>query len=167
VAKQRYEKKFRFQRNSEFTYEKKRTNLTTDETLNADDEVVRDIFRNRYIIPLDFDVISNHMPLSSHLQIISELKINETEYVLNYWMEKNSSADFIMNNICLEFKKVKDENLLREITRGLTVGVSYLYDHVQHYTKYEVKKKNDLINVDRPYILTGLTFVIIVKNSTV
>jgi len=67
---------------------KKRTNLTTDETLNADDELVRDIFRNRYIIPLNFDVISNHMPLSSHLQIIFELKINETEYVLNYWTEK-------------------------------------------------------------------------------
>jgi len=55
-----------------------------------------------------------------------------------------------MNNICLEFKTAKDENLIREITRGLTVGVSYLYDHVQHYTKYEVKKKNDL---------TGLTFL--------
>jgi len=68
-----------------------------------------------------------------------------------------------MNNICLEFKTVKDKNLRSEITRDLTVGVSYLYDHVQHYTKYEVKKKNDLINVDRPYILTGLTFVIIVK----
>ena len=101
------------------------------------------------------------MPLSSHLPIIFELKINETEYLQNYWTEKNSSADFIMNNICLEFKTVKDENLLSEITRGLTVGVSYLYDHVQHYTKYEVKKKNDLINVERPYILTGLTFIIL------
>jgi len=103
--------------------------------LNVDDEVVRDIFKNRYIIPLDFDVISNHMPLSEHLQIIFELKINTKEYVLNYLPENNSSADFIMNNICIEFETVKNENLLREITRGLTVGVSYLFDHVHHYKK--------------------------------
>ena len=54
----------------------KRTNLTHDVTLDADDEVAIDIFKNRYIIPLDFDVISNHMPLSEHLQIIFELMIN-------------------------------------------------------------------------------------------
>ena len=126
----------------------RRTNLTSDVTLDVDDEVARDIFKNRYIIPLDFDVISNHMPLSEHLQIIFELKINTKEYVLNYLPEKHSSADFIMNNICLEFETVKDENLLREITRGLTGGVSYLFDHVHHYKKYELKKKDDLINVD-------------------
>jgi len=40
-------------------------------------EVVRDILKNRYIIPLDFVVISNHMPLLSHLQIIFELTINK------------------------------------------------------------------------------------------
>ena len=55
-----------------------------------------------------------------------------------------------MNNICLEFETVKGENLLREITRGLTGGISYLFDHVHHYQKYELKKKDDLIiiNVD-------------------
>ena len=43
---------------------------------------------------------------------------------------------------------MKDENLLREITRGLTGGISYFFDHVHHYKKYELKKKDDLINVD-------------------
>jgi len=117
------------------------------QTLNVDDEVVRDIFKNRYIIPLGFDVISNHMPLSSHLQIIFELKINKNRVRAKLQDGKNSSTDFIMNNMRLEFETVKDENLLREITRGLTVGVSYLFAHV-HYKKYKVKKKDELINVN-------------------
>jgi len=53
-----------------------------------------------------------------------------------------------MSNIRLEFETVKNENLLREITHGLTVGVSYLFDHVHHYKKYKAKKKDELINVD-------------------
>ena len=88
------------------------------------------------------------MPLSEHvLQIIFELKINTKEYVLNYETGKHSSVYFIMNNICLEFETVKDENLLREITRGLTGGISYLFDHVHRYKKYELKRKNDLVAV--------------------
>jgi len=79
------------------------------------------------------------MPLSKHLEIIFELKINTKECVLSYAPENNSSADFIMNNKCLKFETVKDENLLTEITRGLTRGVSYFFDHVYHYKKLSLK----------------------------
>ena len=63
-----------------------------------------------------------------------------------------------MNNICVEFETVKNENLLREITRGLAVGVSYLFNHVHHYKKYELNKKENLINIDTR-LLKGILLI--------
>jgi len=125
-------------------FRRTRTNLTTDMQLHQEDEVLRNIFKNRYILPLDFELLSDHMPLSSGMHVVFELTINKKENVLNY-IENNTDADFTMENIRLEYETIEDELLRREIDSALTSGTSYLFDHVHHYKRDIVQKDFDRI----------------------
>ena len=127
---------------------KTRTGLTTDVTHESEDQVINDIFKNRYSIPLDFEVISQHMPLSSGLHVVFELTINAKEYVLNYETKDSTSADFNMSNLRLEYETIEDESLQRQVNDALTSGVSYLFDHIHHYKRELVQKDDDRIFVE-------------------
>jgi len=120
---------------------KTRTNITiTDVAPDTISQTLKDIFKNRYILKLDFDLISDHMPLSSALNIIFELTISNKDDVLNYLSE--TTTDFTMNNIRLEYETIENDELLQKENNSLAFGTSYLFDHVQHF-KREIVKKND------------------------
>ena len=123
---------------------KTRTNIiATDVAPDTQSQTLKDIFKNRYILPLDFDVISHHMPLSSALHVIFELTINNKENVLNYLTGTNS--DFTMNNLRLEYETIDNADLVQEVDKSLAFGASYLFDHVQHFKREIVHKKDDRI----------------------
>ena len=117
-------------------------------TISAAGDVtsVRDVYGKRYILPLDFELIESHQPVSPKQDISFELTINTKEYVLKY--KKADTADFTMKNICLEYDSIRDDILSKEIDRALDVGVPYLFDHVQHYQCQEVKKSDTLVNIE-------------------
>ena len=127
-----------------FYLRKTRTNLiNTDVAPDVPSQTLKDIFKNRYILPLDFDLISDHMPLSSALHIIFELTISGKDDVLNY--HTGTTTDFTMNNLRLEYETIENDELLQEINNSLAYGVSYLFDHVQHFKREIVKEKDDRI----------------------
>jgi len=68
---------------------------------------MRNTFGTRYKLPVNFDIISNHMPMSGELlesKITFELTVASPKNVLNY---EGKEPTFQMNNICLEFETIK------------------------------------------------------------
>ena len=108
----------------------------------------RSIFGKRYKIPLKFELIDDHMPLPTYSMVQNvtfELTINTKDYVLKY--AKADTADFRMNNICLQYETIRDDVIKQEIERVLDAGTAFLFDHVHHYKREEVSKKDTFLNV--------------------
>ena len=110
---------------------------------------IREIFGKRYRIPLKFEVLDDHIPLPTYsmTQDVSfELTINKKEYVLKY--SKAETADFTMKNLRLQYETIRDDALKQEIERLLDVGTTFLFDHIHHYKREEIPKKNTALNVE-------------------
>ena len=110
---------------------------------------VQKVYGKRYLIPINFEMITDHMPMSGCLldsEITFELKINSVKNVLNY--ANRETANFELNNICLEFETIKDSTLYKEIERDLITGTQFLYDHVHHYRREEIGKDQTFLNVE-------------------
>ena len=58
-------------------------------------------------MPINFEMITDHMPMSGWLldsKITFELKINSVKNILNY--ANAETANFELKNICLEFETI-------------------------------------------------------------
>jgi hypothetical protein len=114
----------------------------------ASNTALRDVFGKRYKVPLGLDLLDDHVPLPTgdiKNAITIELKINTKEYVLKY--SDPQAANFTMKNICLHWGTLQNAELKREIINQMTFGYAFLYDHVHHYKKKTVSKKDQLLNV--------------------
>jgi hypothetical protein len=116
--------------------------------------VLRNVYGKRYILPLSFELIDDHVPLSTwdiHDEIAFELTINRKEYVLKY--SKAETANFTMNNICLQYETLDTPDLRNQIVKQLEFGFPFLFDHVMHYKRKDIKKNETLltedVNIDR------------------
>ena len=110
---------------------------------------VQKVYGKRYVLPINFEMITDHMPISGCLldsNITFELKINSVKNVLNY--ANAETANFELKNICLEFEMIKDSTLYKEIAQDLITGTQFLYDHVHHYRREEVGKDQTFLNVE-------------------
>ena len=82
---------------------------------DAEDEAIAKVCANRFCIPLDFELLETHTPfyqtgLGDRLEY--ELTFNDYDKVI-----KSSDADssYKIKNICLEFDKVTDIELARQV----------------------------------------------------
>jgi hypothetical protein len=136
----------------ELELRKIRTDLNAKiENMKLTNLQIRNTFGKRYKIPLNFEMITEHMPLSGDLldsKLTFELTIAEIKYALNY----AGGAGFHLNNICLEFETVTYAPLYKSVENELVAGTAFLYDHVHHYMREEIKKDLTLINLE----ITGL-----------
>src|SRR5271155_3919012 len=110
---------------------------------------VQKVYGTRYVIPINFEMITDHMPMSGWLldsKITFELKINSVENVLNY--ANAGTANFVLKNMKLEFETIKDKTLYEEIERDLIRGTQFLYDHIHYYMCEDVPKDKKTFNVD-------------------
>src|SRR5271157_4442654 len=84
---------------------------------------VQKVYGKRYFIPLNFEMITHHMPMSGCLldfEITFELKINSVKNVLNY--ANAEIANFELKNIVLQFETIKDSTLYNEINLKYYTG---------------------------------------------
>ena len=86
-----------------------------DSAADTEDEAIAKAYDNRFCIPLGFELLETHMPfyqagLGDRLEY--ELTFNDYDKVI-----KSSDADnsYEIKNICLEFDKVADTELARQI----------------------------------------------------
>ena len=108
-------------------------NATTD----AEDEAIAKVYANRFCIPLDFELLGTHMPfyqagLGDRLEY--ELTFNDCDKVI-----KSSDSSYKIKNICLEFDKVTDIELARQIRQEYNSRIAILYDRI---LRHRQKNKN-------------------------
>ena len=83
--------------------------------LLTEDEAIAKVYANRFCIPLDSELLETHMPfyqagLGDRLEY--ELTFNDYDKVI-----KSSDADssYKIKHICLEFDKVTDIEIARQV----------------------------------------------------
>ncbi len=107
---------------------------------------LRNVYGKRYSIPLDFELVRDHMPLpASDLldEIVFELTVSDKKFVLNY--TKADAADFRMNDIRLRYETLRHEKLNGDILLELK-KTYFLHDYVQQCDRTIIKKADTLVN---------------------
>ena len=116
-------------------------------TSGAEDQAIAGAFKNRFCIPLDFELLETHMPfyqagLGDRLEY--ELTFNDYNRVIN---STDSDSSYIISNICLEFDMVTDSEL-RQIRQQFNGRMAILYDRILRHRKITKKKSDTLWNIN-------------------
>ena len=109
-------------------------------TADAEDEAVSKAYSNRFCIPLDFELLETHMPfyqagLGDRLEY--ELTFNDYDKVIN---SSDADSSYTIKNICLEFDKVTDIELARQIRQQYNGRIAILYDRILRHRKITKKQ---------------------------
>ena len=124
-------------------------NISTD----AEDQAIGGAFKNKFCIPLDFELLEMHMPfyqagLGDRLEY--ELTFNDYYNVIN---STDADSSYVKSNICLEFDMVTDSELARQIRQQFSGRMAILYDRILRQHRKITKKKSDTlwnININVP-----------------
>ena len=117
-------------------------------TADAGDEAIADAYKNRFCIPLDFELLESHMPfyqdgLGDRLEY--ELTFNDYNKVIN---SSDVDASYTIKNICLEFDTVSDTELARQIGQQTNGKMAILYDRILRHRKITKNKSDILWNIN-------------------
>ena len=117
-------------------------------TADAGDEAIADAYKNRFCIPLDFELLESHMPfyqagLGDRLEY--ELTFNDYNKVIN---SSDVDASYTIKNICLEFDTVSDTELARQIGQQTNGKMTILYDRILRHRKITKNKSDTLWNIN-------------------
>ena len=119
-----------------------------DATADAEDKALAKAYSNRFCIPVDFALLETHMPfyqagLGDRLEY--ELTFNDYDKVI-----KSTDADssYTIKNICLEFDKVTDIELARQIRQQFNGRITILYDRILRHRKITKNKSDTLWNIN-------------------
>ena len=113
----------------------------------AVDQAIATAYGNRFFVPLDFELLESHMPfhqvaLGDRLEY--ELTFNDYSRVI----AANGDGSYKIDNICLEFDKVTNEGLARNIRAQYDSGLAILYDRVLRHRKITANKSDTLWNIN-------------------
>ena len=106
-------------------------NTSTD----AEDQAIAGAFKNRFCIPLDFELLETHMPFYQTGfgdKLEYKLTFNDQNKVIN---ATNADSRYVISNICLEFDMVTDSKLARQIRQKFTGRMVVLYDRILRHLK--------------------------------
>ena len=117
-------------------------------TANAGDEAIADAYKNRFCIPLDFELLESHMPfyqagLGDRLEY--ELTFNDYNKVIN---SSDVDASYTIKNICLKFDTVSDTELARQIGQQTNGKMAILFDRILRHRKITKNKSDTLWNIN-------------------
>ena len=117
-------------------------------TADAGYEAIADAYKNRFCIPLDFELLESHMPfyqagLGDRLEY--ELTFNDYNKVIN---SSDVDASYTIKNICLEFDTVSDTELARQIGQQTNGKMAILYDRILRHRKITKNKSDTLWNIN-------------------
>ena len=117
-------------------------------TADAGDKAIADAYKNRFCIPLDFELLESHMPfyqagLGDRLEY--ELTFNDYNKVIS---STDVDASYTIKNICLEFDTVSDTELARQIRQQTDGKMAILYDRILRHRKITKNKSDTLWNIN-------------------
>ena len=117
-------------------------------SVDIEDEAVANAYKNRFCIPLDFELLESHMPfyqagLGDRLEY--ELTFNDYKQVIK---SSDANASYEIKNICLEFDMVSDPELARQIRQQVSGKMVILYDRILRHRKITKNKSDTLWNIN-------------------
>ena len=114
---------------------------------SANDNMMKTVFGDKYKIPLDFEMLTDHAPLYKAIineDIIFELTLADIKYVLI--SSATEKWGYQLKNICLEYDTVTHSSTASTISQMYTSGYAFLYDKVDHFKTVQVKANETLVN---------------------
>ena len=143
---------------------------SSGETAVAAAEAIKTAYGAKYVIPLDFEILSTHgvfypRVLGSELQF--EVTLADTTNILQGMDSAISGAvdPYKMTNIELQYETIHSDTLARSAMAEYSAGKAFLYDHVTLYKSFSfLDKTTELItqtvNIPRRS-LTGLLLLFV------
>ena len=110
---------------------KLRINAGDKSTANKKDSVIADAYRNKFIIPLDFEMLDSTMPyyqVGLGNRLCSEITFNDYNRVIRSAVA-SPDAKYEISNISLEYEIVTQPTLARHISDEYQ-NMALLYDRV-------------------------------------
>lgn len=102
-----------------------------DKISNTNDEIIKEVYNNKFCIPLDFKISKSFIPfyqssLSSNISY--ELTFNDADKVIK---STDKNATYEVTNICLECDIITDPNLAKQINQQLNGQRVIHFDKIQ------------------------------------
>ena len=120
---------------------KLRINAGNKDATNAQDKAIAEAYGNKFIIPLDFEMLDSAMPyyqVGSETRLSYELLFNNYNRVIN---SLKTDATYKITNISLEYDIVTQPKLACYI-RSEDDKMVLLYDRVIQHSQIPVNKSN-------------------------
>ena len=117
-------------------------------TSDIEDQAIANAYKNRFCIPLDFEILETHMPfyqagIGDRLEY--ELTFNDYNKVIK---STDTEATYKIKNICLEFDMVSDVELARQIRQQIDGKMVIFYDRILRHRKITKNKSETLWNIN-------------------
>jgi len=112
------------------------------------DKAIADAFKNRYCIPLEFEMMTESHPfLPSGLsnQLTYELHFNDSKSVVK---STDDEATYSMHGISLEFEMVTNKHVADSIRRKLQGKTHFLFERVLNYQSVDLNKSDTTWNIN-------------------
>lgn len=116
---------------------------------NAGDNAIARAMGNRFCIPLDFEILESHMPFyQSALSDRLEYELTFNDYGRVVKASGDAAAAYTIDNISLEFDKITEQELARQIRGQFIQNVTIFYDRVLRHRKLAKNKSDTLWNIN-------------------
>ena len=117
---------------------------------NTQDKAIADAYRNKFIIPLDFEMLHSAAPYYQagiENRLCYELTFNDYNSVTKFGVSspKVPDAKYKITDISLEYEIATQPNLMRSI-RSEYQHMALLYDKILRHRKIMVNKKDTVWN---------------------
>ena len=129
---------------------KLRTNTGDKVTSNAKEVALATIHNEKYRVPLDHPVLSDHgalYPKALPHPLIFEITLPKVDEIVNHDKAeaKKKEPTYKLTNIELEYSIIYSENLSREAASSYQVGKGFYYENVLLHKSFPISKPNDSI----------------------
>ena len=129
---------------------KLRINAGNKDATNTQDKVIADAYRNKFIIPLDFEMLDSAAPYYQaglRNRLCYELTFNDYNQVTKSGVSspKVPDAKYLITDISLEYEIATQPNLTRSI-RSKYQHMALLYDRIVRHRKIMVNKSDTVWN---------------------
>ena len=114
---------------------------------NAFDNMLFSIYKNKYKIPLDFELINDYGPLYKFglaEDIIFEITFAPIAEVI--LTADTKDWNYKLSNICLEYDTVTDGNIASTIQTQYNQGYSVLYDFIDKFKTVNIEANDEVIH---------------------
>ena len=129
---------------------KLRTNAGDKSTTDAKEVTLATIHNEKYVIPLDHTILSDHgafYPKALPHPLLFEITLPKVDQIVNHneAEEKKTPPTYKLTNIELEYHCINSEDLSREAASSYQIGKGFYYENVIHHKSFPISKPNDSI----------------------